>query len=73
MSISLDIQKCLKHNVKVYPVIKDRKTYIQVRRPDGSLVTYDKPVSGNGINEAMEKTYRHWANEGIVNFYNRQK
>lgn len=72
MDINQAMLKCKQHNVKVYPIIRNFKFYVQVHRPDGSLLTYDKAVSGKALNEALTATYIHWANEGIAKFYQTQ-
>lgn len=57
--ISNIISICVKNGLKVYPVIKERGIYIQMEY-NGRVRNFDKKVSGKKINEAMDKTYRHY-------------
>lgn len=67
------MSNCLKHNIKVYPVYKNRKWYVEVNN-QGTVNTYKKVIGeGNtlssknpehdGVNwcEAIKKTWQHWS------------
>lgn len=60
MTISLAIQKLTYHGVKVSPVYKDYRWWVQVTK-NGTTKTFDKPVSQTKLNQALEKTVFHEA------------
>ena len=72
MDINQALLKLKQNNTKVYPIIKDFKFYVQVQRPDGSLLTYDKVVAPKDLNDALVATNIHWAETGITNFLKKQ-
>ncbi len=67
------MSNCLKHDIKVYPVHKDGKWYVEANN-QGTIKTYKKVIGvGNtlslkktehdGVNwcEAIKKTWQHWS------------
>lgn len=58
--INQALHKCLKNGVKIYPIYKDYRWYIQINI-NGKIKTIDKTVSQNKINEAVTKTYIFYA------------
>lgn len=58
--ISLALQKCLKNGVKIYPVHRDYRWYIEVDF-NGRKTTIEKPIKQSEINSAMEKTVLHYS------------
>lgn len=68
--LQLDISKamsiCLKHGIKVYPVLNRVKKFVIEVDDNGSITTYEKEVTGSEINVAQSKTYKYYA-ERIIN------
>lgn len=60
MEISLVLQRCFRHGIKVYPVCVRGKWKIRAE-VNGKKVTFHKVLTGKKeVNEAMEKTYRFY-------------
>lgn len=53
-NVSYAMYVCFKNNVKVYPIIKDNKHFIEVNW-NGKKTTYSKQPEN--VNEAIKKTY----------------
>lgn len=51
---------CIKNGIKVYPIFKNGRWFIQVDN-NGKLTTIDKSIQQNEINVSMAKTYIHYA------------
>jgi hypothetical protein len=62
MRIDLAIRKCFKNNIKVYPVVKNWKIYIEADI-NGKKKFFNKEVTGKAVNKAMESTYKFYANQ----------
>lgn len=60
MRIDLAIQKCLKNGIKVYPVYTNYRWFIEAEIC-GKPKRFDKPVKEININDAVTKTYLHYA------------
>jgi len=62
--LHIDISKamsiCIKHGLKVYPVVSGRKFKIEVDN-NGNLKRYDKEVDSKELNKALSNTYKHFA------------
>lgn len=59
------LHKCIKNGIKVYPIWKNKKAYIQAN-VNGKKKTFDKSLSGKKeINEAITKTYIFYYNKLI--------
>lgn len=54
--ITKEMQFCINNGIKVYPIDKKGKWYIQ-SEVKGNLNTFQKEVSKNEISLAMAKTY----------------
>lgn len=50
------IRICFKNNVKVYPIYKFRKWFIECDI-NGKIKSFPKPLKSNEIDNAMKKTY----------------
>jgi hypothetical protein len=64
--IKIDINKatsiCLRYGFKVYAVgITNTSFAVEVMKPDGSLVRYEKLLTGKTIAWAVSKTYKAYA------------
>lgn len=64
--IKIDINRatsiCLRNGFKVYAVGVTQTSFaVEVMKPDGSLVRYDKLLNGKTIAWAVSKTYKAYA------------
>ena len=60
MDVSQAMSICFKNNVKVYPIMFKGSFKVQVSF-DGKIKTFDKMIGKNEVNEALTKTYLHYA------------
>lgn len=61
MIISKAMQKCFKMGIKVYPIIKNEKMYIQTLLPDKTTQTENHSVSSETAGKEMAKKYLEFA------------
>ena len=60
MNFNEAIKICLRNGVKVYPVYKNGKWYIETMILDKKKII-DKPIQNKEIDNAVKKTYIHLA------------
>lgn len=61
MMISLAMQKCFRMGIKVYPVIKNERLYIQTLLPDKTTQTEKTPTTSEQAGIDMSKKYIEYA------------
>lgn len=62
IDINMATSICLRNGFKVYAVGVTQTSFaVEVMKPDGSLVRYDKLLNGKTIAWAVSKTYKAYA------------
>lgn len=61
MDINKAMSICFKNDIKVYPVIQNRKQKVAVSFKNKQIKLFDKVLSGKDLNEALVKTYIFYA------------
>jgi hypothetical protein len=61
MNINDALSLCFKNDIKVYPVIVNGRHKVAAQFQSNPPKVFDKYVAGNELNEALVKTYIHYA------------